>query len=134
MKKLLSLLVGIALVMATHAVWADDSTGNGSAVSTPAVSSTPVAKHKVKKTKKKAVVIAKKYVCPMDGYTSDKPGKCPNCGMDLVEPPTSSEATHSTDSTSGQIAHKTYVCPMDGYTSDQPGTCPKCGMGLVEKN
>gem|GEM_PF-2694199 len=27
----------------------------------------------------------KTYACPMDGYTSDKPGKCPNCGMDLVE-------------------------------------------------
>jgi hypothetical protein len=26
----------------------------------------------------------KKYVCSMDGYTSDKPGKCPKCGMDLV--------------------------------------------------
>lgn len=23
------------------------------------------------------------YVCPMDGYTSDKPGKCPKCGMKL---------------------------------------------------
>ena len=25
------------------------------------------------------------WVCPMGDYTSDKPGKCPNCGMDLVE-------------------------------------------------
>lgn len=25
------------------------------------------------------------YICPMDGYISDKPGKCPRCGMDLVE-------------------------------------------------
>lgn len=23
------------------------------------------------------------YACPMDGYKSDKPGKCPKCGMDL---------------------------------------------------
>ena len=28
-------------------------------------------------------VVHKTYVCPMDGYTSDKPGKCPKCGMDL---------------------------------------------------
>lgn len=27
----------------------------------------------------------KMYVCPMDGYASDKPGKCPLCGMDLAE-------------------------------------------------
>ena len=27
----------------------------------------------------------KMYVCPMDGYASDKPGKCPLCGMDLEE-------------------------------------------------
>lgn len=29
--------------------------------------------------------MAKAYICPMDGYTSDKPGTCPKCGMDLVE-------------------------------------------------
>ncbi|HLF17628.1 MAG TPA: heavy metal-binding domain-containing protein [Candidatus Omnitrophota bacterium] len=27
----------------------------------------------------------KKYVCPMDGYVSDEPGKCPKCGMNLEE-------------------------------------------------
>lgn len=25
------------------------------------------------------------YVCPMDGYTSEKPGECPLCGMFLEE-------------------------------------------------
>lgn len=25
-----------------------------------------------------------KYVCSMDGYSSDKPGKCAKCGMDLI--------------------------------------------------
>jgi hypothetical protein len=26
------------------------------------------------------------YICPMDSdVTSDKPGKCPKCGMDLVK-------------------------------------------------
>jgi len=25
------------------------------------------------------------WVCPMGDFTGDKPGKCPNCGMDLVE-------------------------------------------------
>ncbi|MDQ7773147.1 MAG: YHS domain-containing protein [Elusimicrobiales bacterium] len=28
---------------------------------------------------------AKKYVCPMGCAESDKPGRCPKCGMDLVE-------------------------------------------------
>lgn len=27
----------------------------------------------------------KMYVCPMDGYASDKPGECPLCGMNLEE-------------------------------------------------
>ena len=27
----------------------------------------------------------KVYACPMDGYVSEKPGKCPSCGMDLAE-------------------------------------------------
>jgi hypothetical protein len=85
MKKILGLLMGVALLMAAHSVWADDSTGNGPGVLTPSVSATPVVKHKVKKTKKKAVTVAKTYVCPMDGYTSDQPGTCPRCGMGLVE-------------------------------------------------
>jgi acylphosphatase len=29
--------------------------------------------------------VSKKYFCPMDGYQSDKPGKCPKCGMTLKE-------------------------------------------------
>lgn len=29
--------------------------------------------------------LSKRYVCPMDGYQSDKPGKCPKCGMELKE-------------------------------------------------
>ena len=28
---------------------------------------------------------AKRYVCPMGDYEGDKPGKCPKCGMTLVE-------------------------------------------------
>ncbi len=29
--------------------------------------------------------MTKVYVCPMDQYTSDKPGRCPSCGMNLEE-------------------------------------------------
>jgi hypothetical protein len=60
------------------------------------------------------------YACPMHPeVTSDHPGKCPKCGMDLVkrEPPA-----------------VLYACPMHPeVTSDHPGKCPKCGMDLVMK-
>jgi membrane fusion protein, copper/silver efflux system len=40
-------------------------------------------KMETKKTKKMAVM---NYSCPMHPeVTSDKPGKCPKCGMDLVK-------------------------------------------------
>lgn len=40
----------------------------------------PESKPSTKADSKKAV-----WVCPMGDFTGDKPGKCPNCGMDLVE-------------------------------------------------
>ncbi len=88
MKKLLSLLMGTMLLMAVQSVWADDM-GQINGTSTPGANSmsaaTPVVKHKIKKTKKKMVSMEKTYVCPMDGYSCHTPGKCPKCGMDLVE-------------------------------------------------
>lgn len=44
-------------------------------------------KARVREEKKGAVAAKAKrqrWVCPMDGYVSDHPGKCPRCGMDLV--------------------------------------------------
>lgn len=83
-----AILAGI-LLMAGSFAQADEATGNGSTAVTaqPAAATTPVVKAKKKKTKKAAKTEAKKtvWVCPMGDYTSDKPGKCPNCGMDLVE-------------------------------------------------
>ncbi len=72
-----------------QAVWADDM-GMKDGMSTPTTSSTPAMKHKAMKSKKKMSskkmsAKEKTYVCPMDGSTSHKPGKCPKCGMDLVE-------------------------------------------------
>ena len=61
-----------------------------------------------------------KYSCPMHPeVTSDKPGKCSKCGMDLVK--------------SKKETTKIYTCPMHPeVTSDKPGKCPKCGMDLTK--
>lgn len=59
------------------------------------------------------------YSCPMHpDVTSDKPGKCSKCGMDLKASTKTSQS---------------YVCPMHpDVTSDKPGKCTKCGMDLVK--
>jgi len=45
---------------------------------------------------------------------SNKPGKCPSCGMALTKA-------------------KTYTCPMHPeVVSEKPGICPKCEMDLIE--
>lgn len=61
------------------------------------------------------------YTCPMpqDFFFSDKPGKCPKCGMELIK---------------NEKNDKAYSCPMHPeVTSDKPGKCPKCGMDLVQE-
>ncbi len=89
MKKVMGLLMGMAMLATVQAVWADDM-AKTAGISTPAASSTPVMKHKVKKAKKKAAVKKMEkavWVCPMGDYSGPKTadGKCPKCGMDLVE-------------------------------------------------
>ena len=60
------------------------------------------------------------YVCPMHpGVTSDKPGRCPKCGMFL-------------DAAPREIVY--YTCPMHGdVREDHPGRCPRCGMALERR-
>ena len=64
------------------------------------------------------------FYCPMrceGDKTYDKPGDCPDCGMDLVE-----EQNLSTSST------ELWTCPMHPeIIRDKPGPCPICGMDLV---
>ena len=45
-----------------------------------------VSKHdsSIKGSQTKTKVVTK-YVCTMDGATSDKPGKCPKCGMEMTK-------------------------------------------------
>jgi transcription initiation factor IIE alpha subunit len=59
------------------------------------------------------------YTCTMHPEVmTEKPGKCPKCGMTLVK----------------KKVDKVYTCTMDPEViSDKPGNCPKCGMTLVEK-
>lgn len=82
------------------------------------------------------------YQCPMHpSYTSNKPGKCPICGMDLVkvEQEAAAETGHeghehaSTPSAPTEPREEIYSCPMHpSYTSPKPGKCPICGMDLVK--
>ena len=86
----MSLLMGGAILLAVQAVKADEM-GTGAGMSTPGAASTPVAKpaHKIKKAKKKSTKAAVQAVwaCPMGHYSGPKTadGKCPTCGMDLVQ-------------------------------------------------
>ena len=74
-----------------------------------------------------------KYVCSMDGTTSDKPGQCAKCGMGLVKV-TEKVDLHPQKGSQPQSKIVTkYVCPMDGSTSDVPGKCPKCGMAMTQQ-
>jgi hypothetical protein len=71
------------------------------------------------------------YTCTMHpDVKMDKPGKCPQCGMDLVKTTMKPAGTKATKSD----AIMTYTCTMHPEViSDKPGKCPKCGMDLVVK-
>ena len=73
-----------------------------------------------------------KYVCPMDGSTSDKPGECSKCAMKMVKT-TETVETHALKGSQPmkKIVTK-YVCPKDGSTSEAEGMCSKCGTGMVK--
>ena len=60
------------------------------------------------------------YGCSMcPSVKSDKPGKCPKCGMALEKIKPSDKITAM------------YSCPMHPeITSDKEGKCSKCGMNL----
>ncbi len=78
---------------------------------------------------------AEMYTCPMpqDSVFSNKPGKCPKCGMDLIlmENHSMHDSHEMTDSSMSAI--KGYTCPMHpNVQSDTVGTCPVCGMQLEE--
>lgn len=72
-------------------------------------------------------VVQSMYTCPMpeDSVFSDKSGKCPKCGMDLVKMEMKNDNQHT---------KVEYTCPMHPeIIKDAPGKCPICGMDLVKK-
>lgn len=72
------------------------------------------------------------YICPMHPQiTSDKPGSCPICGMDLVKKKGQKPKPAAEPDKGPQI----YICPMHPQiTSENPKyKCPICGMDLVPK-
>ena len=66
------------------------------------------------------------YDCSMHPeVVSDKPGKCPKCGMNLEK------KTNVKPEKEEQVV---YYCSMHPeIISDKPGKCPKCGMNLEKK-
>ena len=80
------------------------------------------AKHKMKMPAHQSGKM--KYSCPMHPeVTSDKPGKCSKCGMDLVK---------SKKEKMKMEVMKMYSCPMHPEViSDKPGKCTTCGMNLA---
>lgn len=69
-------------------------------------------------TEEKPALEGAVYTCPMHPeVTSDEPGECPECGMDLVLKDEIIEGTSS-------------FCPMHPDTEcDEHGKCPDCAEG-----
>lgn len=69
------------------------------------------------------------YTCPMHpDVHAVKPGKCPECGMDLV-PVHGKEKVSAINSGRKILYYQSAMHPW--IKSDKPGKCPICGMNLV---
>lgn len=72
------------------------------------------------------------YTCPMHpDVHSDKPGKCPECGMNLVPVYATNSVASATEQNAGRkiLYYQSAMHPW--IKSDKPGKCPICGMDLV---
>jgi transcription initiation factor IIE alpha subunit len=95
--------------------------------------STKVEKHMMHKQHKEAAKVDK-YTCPMHPEViTNKPGKCPKCGMTLVK--VKAQKVKGETKKANAIKAEVYTCPMHpDVKSDKPGKCPKCKMDLVKEN
>lgn len=78
-----------------------------------------VEKKEGKKAGPRGTFYSKIYVCPMHPEVkSDKPGKCPDCGMKLKQ----------------KQVLMTYTCPEKDceYRKSKPGKCPQHGKKLIK--
>jgi FtsP/CotA-like multicopper oxidase with cupredoxin domain/uncharacterized Zn finger protein (UPF0148 family) len=75
------------------------------------------------------------YTCPMHPEVqSDKPGKCPNCGMTLIKKTVEVKEPAKQTGTQPSQSKVVYTCVMHPEVQqDKPGNCPKCGMALIKK-
>lgn len=84
------IMTGVFL-LAANISWADETApANGSsqpaqATPAPKAKSMKVSKKKARKTPAAAAKEKYIWVCTMCDYKSDKPGKCPYCGMEMVK-------------------------------------------------
>jgi len=103
----------IALLFSSAMIFAQDTT--------------KMAKKQMMKTNTEVKADSVYYTCTMHPDVKlDKPGKCPECGMDLVK-----KTVVNTNKSEGITS---YTCTMHPEVSSaNPGKCPKCGMDLVPK-
>jgi multidrug efflux pump subunit AcrA (membrane-fusion protein) len=75
------------------------------------------------------------HSCPMHPEVlSEEPGRCPECGMDLVERAATDAEWRQLHPSAPELAQPgQYTCPMHPQVvEDEPGRCPICNMFLEQ--
>ncbi|MBF2709064.1 heavy metal-binding domain-containing protein [Flavobacterium soyangense] len=92
--------------------------GKCSKCGTELVKTTKIQHNAAVKGSQASTVVEAKYICKMDGSTSDKPGKCTKCGKEMSK---------------NEAYKMAYACPMHpDQMSMKEGKCGKCGIKMVK--